>query len=42
MAPGHPPSVNMTTSHKLSAIVFGLSSLPLASNNFGKNTLNIV
>ncbi len=43
MAPGHPPRVNMTTSHKLSSSVFGFNELVgEVYSNFGKKTLNIV
>jgi hypothetical protein len=47
MAPGHPPIVNITTSHKLSSNVFAgatlvMPTVGLVSNNLGKNTLNIV
>jgi hypothetical protein len=48
IAPGHPPIVKITTSHKLSSKDLVVSSSragpdpPLVSNNFGRNTLNIV
>jgi hypothetical protein len=42
IAPGHPPMVNIITSHKLCSRVRGTSELDLFSNNFGRKTLNIV
>ena len=39
-APGHPPSVKMSTSHRLSSIVRVWS--PADSSSLGKKTLNIV
>lgn len=43
-APGQPPMVNITTSHKLCSKVLGVDTPPFepVSNSFGKNTLNMV
>ena len=44
MAPGHPPSVKMTTSNKLASMVFGTSGVEVAppSKSVGRYTLNMV